>query len=347
MSEEYYKIKGRVSNSHLGWFQRSPSMYLRMISGDFEKKESLSLERGTLLHLAILQPEKFVVSDTEPIGGMMGKFIEALALDKDFQFILPSDISQQDVLKAYEKSGFKQGIGIVLDKFVTDSKSLEYFRYLRESQGKIAIKKEDNELIKRCKKSLILHKKAYELLFEYPYENENYNELQILWEAEGVPCKSLIDRLVIDHKNKLILNIDLKTTAKSVLDADIIKLSNRGSGDKLNSKYKFQGFMESYVTYYKYYRQQAFYEDAILWSINHEREDKDIFENYTMVSYCIAVETTGNNDCVVIEVPRQLIIAGHREYRDLLRRFSWHKENNLWDFPKEYYQGDGVLRFDI
>lgn len=56
----YYEDNTRISNSAIGWFLKKGPKYLRdMLDGKEKGLELPQLERGTMIHEYILQPEEF------------------------------------------------------------------------------------------------------------------------------------------------------------------------------------------------------------------------------------------------------------------------------------------------
>ena len=56
----YYSDNTRISNSAIGWFLKKGPKYLRdMLDGKEKGLELPQLERGTMIHEYILQPEEF------------------------------------------------------------------------------------------------------------------------------------------------------------------------------------------------------------------------------------------------------------------------------------------------
>ena len=94
-----------------------------------------------------------------------------------------------------------------------------YIEYLKQKDNKKVISFADLNMLKTIKSNLESHKKANELLFNYSKTFEVHNEFHINWEFPNaselgdLSCKSLLDRVMIDHTNKKIILIDLKTTS--------------------------------------------------------------------------------------------------------------------------------------
>src|SRR6056300_577774 len=105
---DYYKNKEYISNSMLGWLDRSPAYFKHKLENQGEG--TASMELGSMIHLALLEPDKFIVSQVDKPTGKMGAFIDAW---------LASDVEDLDGInqEAYEKSGYGYKIETVLDKF--------------------------------------------------------------------------------------------------------------------------------------------------------------------------------------------------------------------------------------
>jgi CRISPR/Cas system-associated exonuclease Cas4 (RecB family) len=144
----------------------------------------------------------------------------------------------------------------------------------------------------------------------------SFNEFPIYWEfpinlnGESVKCKSLIDRLLIDHKNKRVTIVDLKTT--SVL----------GSLDKT-------------IEERNYYRQLAFYRLAV-------QSLPEITNDYQIDCYIVAVNTQDPFECKVYKLSESTYIEKLLEISSLLSKISWHWFSNQWEYSRNYYDGDGT-----
>ena len=142
------------------------------------------------------------------------------------------------------------------------------------------------------------------------------NEFQINWDhPDGVPCKSLLDRLVIDHENKEVTLIDLKTTSH------------------------LSDFKESFKEF-KYYRQLSFYWMAIKWYFVNELQ-KDISE-YDLNTYIVAINTGKITEVKVFKIMPRHLDDGLDEIGNIMAILSWHWENDKWDYPMTYYEGQGI-----
>ena len=60
ISIPYYEDNTRISNSNIGWFLKKGPRYLKdMLDGKIEGLKASFLDKGTMIHEYILQPEEF------------------------------------------------------------------------------------------------------------------------------------------------------------------------------------------------------------------------------------------------------------------------------------------------
>lgn len=323
MSKVYYEDYSRISNSSLGWFKISPRYFRDRLDGLIKEPDADYFQLGTMIHMFILEPKEFnktyLVSKDykKPSSSQQQKFCEMYV-----------NSTQKNVkLRALE--AFKGAYSVVVKD---DTKNAEkaiklalelksHIKYMRTSD-KTIISESQLNFLNEIKQNVIDHKLANKLLFD---ENEwlhnpsllTNNEFHINWDItvddKVVNCKSLLDRLVIDHENKIIKIVDIKTT--SSLD-----------------------FRESFNKY-DYTRQIAFYWLAVTNYFLQNFPDKNLSE-YKQESYIVTINTI-NKRVQVYKLKEYNILDKTDEIVLLLSEINWHITNNLWDHSKEYYDGDG------
>lgn len=164
---------------------------------------------------------------------------------------------------------------------------------------------------------------------------ELLTSLDIYWFYEGVACKSLLDFVRINHKNRSISINDLKTTRHETSD-----------------------FEKSFITY-RYDIQAAYYFKAFKWWINNIRKD---LEDYEIIGFSFFVESTKNigspliyhvksSDIFIGEEGGIIMSEGKRLYlkgfRKLIMDLKWHIENNIWSYTKDQYENKGIININI
>lgn len=325
ISIPYYEDLTRISNSNIGWFLKKGPKYLKEMLDGKEGLKASFLDKGTMIHEYILQPEEF--------------WKDYIILD----FAVPKVKQQKDLLEFYSTARlvdpFASEDDILIisyeaaynnnkskEKKIQEAKELvelyqNYIEYFRNKDSKKVISFADLNMLKAIKKNMEDHKKANELLFNYPETFEVHNEFHINWEYPNasslgdLPCKSLLDRVMIDHTNKKIILVDIKTTA-----------------DVYNFKHSVEEF--------DYCRQLAYYWLAIHWYFKNEL--KLNIEEYEYETYIVAVQSHDGYEVRVFKFNSKAIEERLVTIDYAIKRIAWHKNNNLWDHMKEYYDEDGA-----
>ena len=184
--------------------------------------------------------------------------------------------------------------------------------------------------------------KTHEFTRDYFKDNRSHIEIQfqvpILWDPSFYDdsldgkAKSLLDIVILDHKNETVLPVDLKTTGSSVFT------------------------FESKMTKWRYYIQGAYYYDAINWRVDNHDEISD----YQVLPFEFVVISRQNlNNPLVYTMTEQDLDAGRnggelsyngREVRgwiELMKDLKWHQENNKWNYSREIYENDGKIELDM
>lgn len=314
----YYEDNTRISNSAIGWFLKKGPRYLKdMLDGKEEVISAKYLDKGTMIHMYLLQPEEFwsnymIIDYEKPKTAQQLAFCEA--------YFSSTEIVEEDkLINAYKAS--YSGNNMSKDAMLKKAKELqlkfaEYIEFLDKNQTYTVISFVDLNMLKNIKKNIDSHIKANELLTNQPGV-ECHNEFYINWEAEkqGVSCKSLLDRVKIDHANKKITLIDLKTTA-----------------DVYNFKHS--------VEEYDYYRQIAFYILALTWYMKDQGYD---IEDYDIEAYIVAIQSNGNNEVRVFNMLNEKELLARKDLiADTLTEISYHYQTGNWDHTREYYENDGT-----
>jgi hypothetical protein len=321
MEEKQYYSEKRVSNSSLSYFEESPALFKKFIDNEIEQEEKSYFSRGKQIHMAILEPDEFYknynyVSFETPKSEQQKQFCADYVKYK-------AKLKEDEALLSAYKNSYK--VKKQDDKITEDAKDLRdkltsYIEYIdKKDKYKEILSFVEWDKIHSLKSQSKIHKKAKELLYLDPLNTYKtaYNELIIFWEdtLHKVPCKSMIDRLVIDEENKVIQLIDLKTTST------------------------FKGFKDK-AREFRYFRQLAFYWIAVGWYLKNVL-NKD-YSQYKLETYIIALRTTENPEVKVYAISDTLLNEGLVDINALMPLIGWHYETNQWDYPKEYYNNDGV-----
>lgn len=333
INKPYYEDNTRISNSSIGWFLKKGPLYFRnMLDGKEEGLKLPQLEKGTIIHEYILQPDEFwndyvILEYDVPKVKQQKEFCDWYAT---FKATDPLEDEDKILLNAYNKA--------YSNKLSDDSKLAiakdfiqrydEYIKSKSLNNTKKAISFADLNMLKTIKSNIEKHKKANKLLTDTPGV-ESHNEFHINWtfpiktdslkmdenKIWYAPCKSLLDRCIFDHVNKKIILIDLKTTS-----------------DVYNFKHSVEEF--------DYYRQIAYYLLAITWYM----KDQDIdISDYDCEAYIIAIQTNGNYEVRVFNMFNETELDSRKDtIISALSELSYHYQTNNWEHTRSYYEGNGT-----
>lgn len=315
---EYYSDSSRISNSAIGWFLKKGPRYLKdMLDGKEEGISGKYLEKGTMIHMYLLQPDEFwhnymIIDYEKPKTAQQIAFCE--------HYFHSTELLEEDKLLDAYKSAYS-GNNMSKDAMLKKAKELqlkftEYIEFLDKNQTFTVISFADLNMLKRIEENINNHKKAKELLNNDPGWDCN-NEFHINWEAtkQRVSCKSLLDRVKIDFVNKKIILIDLKTTV-----------------DVYNFKHS--------VEEYDYYRQIAFYILALTWYMSDLGYN---IEEFDLEAYIIAIQSNGNNEVRVFNMLNEKELLDRKDLiANTLTEISYHYQTGNWDHTREYYEGNGT-----
>ncbi len=319
----YYDDNSRISNSAIGWFLAKGPSYLRdMLDGVGEGIKGSFLEKGTMIHEYILQPEEFwkdyIILDFDVPKVKQQKDLCELYLK--LKLTDPLEDEDKLLLEAYNNAySNAKSDKTKLDeaKNIVDTYA-KYLEYLKIGDTKKVISFADLTMLKQIKTNLEEHTAANKLLFNVPATFDCHNEFHVNWEVEklNIKCKSLLDRAMFDHVNKKVILVDLKTTS-----------------DVYNFKHS--------VELYDYYRQMAFYVYALTWYL--EKELNYNIDDYDLEIYIIAIQTNGKYEVRVFNMLNEEELLIRREViTNALTEISYHISSDNWQHTRNYYENDGI-----
>lgn len=324
ISVPYYKDFTRISNSNIGWFLNKGPAYLhKMLTEDVPEEKSQALERGTMIHEYILQPEEFqkdyvVWNKSRPSSVQQERFCQALVNSIEIE-------PNRAVLSAYKEAYSTAGKSE--DKMLSEGLKIastlkDYIDFLKANDGRIMISPWDVKMLERIKQNIQSHKLASRLI--PAYTNSDIfarHEFHINWEykvkMDGgyIHCKSLLDGLTLDFKNNKAIIYDLKTTQKL-------------------------WHFEDSINQYDYFRQLCYYTMAVKWYLKNElKEDPNDWE---FEYYIIGIDTTGSYEIRVFQIDENAIQSRYDTIENALRDIWWHQTTEKWDHSREYYEGNGA-----
>ena len=315
--QSYFDIKA-ISASSLKWFEQSPLYFRKMLDKEIEQAPQRFFEFGTQAHMKILEPERFekeycTLDFKTPSSEQQKKFCEDYVS-------FPAKKVEDKAVYAYKNNYVsKESDDKIKEKAVKLKEQLhDYIQYLKKrTEVKDVLNRSTWAKLEDINNLVHNHIKAKELLFSDISENIFVaNEFEIMWEfpTKGLPCKSAIDRLIIDHNTKTIKLVDIKTTSNIA-----------------EFKQRFQEL--------KYSRQMAFYWMAIAWYFKNTLNRDDFFE-YTQETYIVCIGKGDLQEVKVYELTIDTLNEGYDSMLKLIEELEWHWKNELWEHSRDYYTGN-------
>jgi len=349
MERNSYFERKAVSRSLLSELARHPQRAKAMLDGNAVRTESDSMNFGSMFDSLMFDTAKEFASkyrvqqyENPWTDGRTnkGKFTSALKFIMDE--ILANDANADlDTIftQAYAQAGIKSPNAYDLIAEFVEVGGRDWASEYMMARTIELITQEEYNKASAMKAMLINNEYVGDMFVMDVPENHHIfkGDIEIVYQAdisfevEGVECKALPDILIIDHKQRTIQIVDLKTT----------------------SSYD-QNVMSSFMKFgYDY--QAAWYTLALEAVTDQEGE----LYGYTVSPSFLFVFIDTVQGCEPIcvkmsELDVDCAINGgirYGKYRkgilDIFREYLWHVETDLWDYPMEYYRNDGVFITDI
>ena len=342
--KEYRSLKDRLSYSALKTFDNDRAKFYReFILGEARRdSESASTLLGSLVHCLLAdQPfnEKFhMISTLEPKGQMkdltdalfrrtLKSMVDGVITEK-FEVLFMDAFQEVKFDASGKEVAFK---GKDLDKVLTmfEGDAEIYFKELLQTIGKSVV------TVSLVTKAEQLVEKLRGHSYTYEYANARttkdvtvFNELPILFEINGVPYKSMIDKVIVDHVNRIITPLDWKT-----------------SWDNEEPQKAYLKF--------GYYLQAGLYDYALRqWKNEHE------LDGYTIVPMTyIFCDTSGFADPVVLGLSNEDIFNAwngfklrgyeYRGLQDLMEDVAWHVDTGNWATSRAIFNANGRIQLAL
>lgn len=346
MSEkEYRSIKTALSYSSLKLFNTNRQQFFKeFILGEKKtEKQSDALVLGSLVHTLLAEIDfesKFHIAVNSAPVGQMGLLVDEL-YNRSVKTIDENGVQQDNfsvifgdaflkVKYAYdgEEIAFKKkDVDKVLQMFQETGEL--YYKERLEAIGKTVVSMSQIEQAERLVQKIKEHPYTYNIANAKTGDGiEVYNEFPILFDIEGVECKAMPDKLVVDHINKIIKTYDFKTSW-DVFDANYMYLKHH------------------------YYIQLAIYYSAVL----HYKQVNQL-TGYTIEPLTfIFIDTTNFLDPILLQpslddVERAIRGFSYRGIKyegvkDIMDEIAYCISTGCWTTTKELKENKGVQKLKI
>jgi hypothetical protein len=298
-----YFASDAISNSDLSVFkdQGARAFYESKILKikNVDESSKANFDFGSLCHLLILEPEK-VNEKIVLFDGLRPTSENELRFA---HFVQKGMTIEEAYIQCYSIKG-KTDKAIAVEASNRYDKLCGYINCIEdEKAGKIVVNSETWEKAEQLVRSY--QNNPFVIIFK-ERTDEIYNEYAVFWkESFELTLKAKIDQLIVDHKNKSIYHVDLKTTSKT------------------NSA----GFKNSIFSY-NYHTQIAHYRAGII-SIPYFQDL--INSGYSLRSFIVALDKLYLS-CRVYQIGDNLIQNGQATRYWTLQKidsmFKYYKETN-------------------
>jgi hypothetical protein len=330
---DYFK-NDSISYSKLRALSVGPAYYKSQMEQDSEEKEHFII--GSAVDILLTESDKFWdyyylefdKFDEDLPSPQMLKFIDYLVHNENC-----GEITQDCYKEAFEYAGIKQKkLDTVIKEF--SDKYMNYYNYLIKknifninNEGKQLLTVSQYDLVKNITNSL-QNNRFTSKYFNTDFSNlEIHNQLEIYWEYDNIKCKSKLDKVIINHVDKTIMLIDLKTTGKSTFS------------------------FESSLYQYRYDIQAAFYGLAFTWLVKNQWV---YLKDYTISGFYFIVESTKTIGFPLIYKCSDNLLnnALHGYYKNdkyykgiiqLISDYKWYMDNNEWSYDKNIIENEGII----
>ena len=321
--QNIYNNKGfKFSYSSLNRLNFSPKLFYKdYILKEKEIRTDKHLMEGKLLHLLLLQPERFddyfICMPSKLPSDALTKVLNNISLYTDLTEL--SLIDDKIVLNSLKEVGLYQSIKDDAKRIekVRTTECEDYYSFSHVKDKNII----DQDMLNKCKDNVNIIKKNKDIMnvldrkiTDFELDNiEIYNEQNLSCQLENFKfgLKGCIDKYIIDHDNKVITIIDIKTTGKALIS-----------------------FPET-VEYYNYWLQAAIYTVLVLKNIEEKAKNYKINFNF------IVIDTYGQ--VYNFEVSKQTLDAWGKNMLIKLESAKYHLDKMNFSLPYEFLTNKVIL----
>jgi hypothetical protein len=335
MTEPEYRQYSAISYSMLSGVSKSPAS---LIASD--KESTSGLIYGSAVDTYVFDgEEEFKKKFALNIGVSPSQIVEKITKDTMTAIIqtkgqLEGELDDYDNLILDIATALEYGKGWkpeTIIRKVKDEGGKDLFSFTKENEGKKILDQFQYDNVINTANTLYTH----EFSKKWLTANENEEvvfQFPIIWKYKGRECKSLFDIIKIDHVNKVIYPVDLKTSYDHVLSFP--------------------------VNYFKwnYVLQASFYTDALKYF---KLQHKELFDyridnfRFLVISsqdpFRPLVYKTTEVDIYTGKYGGRLKHKGYdiKGFDILINDMEWHLENQMFDYPREIYDSKGEIEFDV
>ena len=318
VDEATYRADNALSYSRLSqFFKQDPKALIST-----EKVDTPSLRFGSLVDCILTAPEefddRFYVADIDRFSDTIRKIVERIYLEHEEWTDQICEINEDVLIGVLNEESYQSNWKdrTRIDKIIDLGQ--DYYTVLKYSTGKIVISPQEFKEAQQCVQTLKTHPFTYQI-FECNEDEEIFYQLKFKARVFDVNARCMFDIIRVNHKNKTIELIDLKTTGKNE-----------------------EEFEKSFLDW-NYWIQAQLYKSILLEVLGED----EYFGNFIMLDFKFLV-INKINLCPLIWDTKNIHIEADKikqkfgiTYQSLLQDANWHMRNGKFDYSRKSYENNG------
>ena len=339
-TEAQYRAVMMDSSSSLKDFSTDRKKYYKkyFLGEKVEDKDSSAANMGRIVETLLMEPhlfdDKFYMSSCASTPtGLMLDFVEALykhTRDATDEFGVVGTPMNELLEAAYKDSGFKIKYEAVVNKFIGSDAEIYYNEIRRvRTMNLTVVNTMEISIAEKIVEQLRINSATAPIVnLVNSSRYEVINQMQVEgYIIDGHPFKSMLDKVVIDHKEKIIQPYDLKCT------------------------WSVENFYEEYYLYRRAYIQAYLYYYAMLHLV---RDEDSPYYGYAVdfLKFIVCDSTNYYQPLIYtldledMEDAYKGFVHKGRTYPgvgDLIAALTWCKETNIWSISHKNYLSNGIV----
>lgn len=319
--ETEYRAHPAIANSDLSLLKQDSLLYKRVkVDREMDNPTTSSgFSTGNLLDCKLLTPRLF-----DQQFYLQPEDIHTPNSTNQKAFLADLEKWTQEELFAPTESGILKIADVYAESYVVTNLKMEtvqkraiemhnqlkpYMAWIKDCNGRTVYSQADAEKIAKCEMALLANPKARNLMRFLLPTQQAISQPCLFWndKTHAFDFKAMLDRIVVDVKEKIIYLIDLKTTAMPL------------------SRYAWT------FENYDYDRQLAHYYDGVwFW-----REQTPRIKDFKIQLLHVVVSTVGDPSCRVFSIPTSLVLRGQAKRKRLLQKLQFHTEADSWALSED------------
>jgi hypothetical protein len=339
-TEAQYRAVTMDSSSSLKEFSQDRRKYYKkyVLGEKVEDKDNAAANMGRIVETILMEPETFddkffMSSCTSTPTGLMLEFVEALyrvTKEATDEFGTVTRQFSELAEEAYKMSGFKIKFEAVLTKFVGSDAEI-YYNEIRtvRTKGLTVVNTTEVSIAEKIVEQLktnsttapivnLVNSSRYSVMDQLQVEG---------YEINGLLLKSMLDKVIVDHDERVIKPYDLKCT------------------------WSVENFYEEYYLYRRAYIQAYLYFYAMM---HLTKDPESEYYGYTVeFLQFIVCDSSNYYSPLIYTLDKSDMLAANEGFvhkgrtypgvKDIIAGLKWSVETGIWNTSHKNYLANGVV----